>query len=77
MLSERSLKNLTGVHPDLVRVIEFAAGLGVSFIVTEGMRTIERQKQLLAAGKSRTLRSRHLSGHAVDLPSHIAVGAAQ
>jgi peptidoglycan LD-endopeptidase CwlK len=67
MLSERSKNNLTGVHPDLVRVIEYAAGLEARFIVTEGMRTIERQKQLLAAGKSRTLRSRHLSGHAVDL----------
>lgn len=67
MLSERSTKNLTGVHHDLVRVIEHASNMGANFIVTEGMRTIERQRQLLAAGKSRTLKSRHLSGHAVDL----------
>lgn len=39
----------------------------IEFVVTEGMRTIERQRQLLAAGATRTLNSRHLTGHAVDL----------
>ena len=37
------------------------------FVVTEGLRTLERQKELLATGKSQTLKSRHLTGHAVDL----------
>lgn len=67
-LNERSIKNLAGVHPDLVRVVEMAAQCcNVPIVVTEGLRTRERQEYLLAAGKSWTLNSRHLTGHAVDL----------
>jgi len=72
-LSDRSRKILSEVHPALAAVIEQAAAAGtwqvppLSFIVTEGMRTLERQKQLMAAGASKTLKSRHLTGHAVDL----------
>lgn len=67
-LNQRSLDNLKGVHPDLVRVVMRAAELSpVPFVVTEGLRTLERQKQLKAAGKSWTLNSRHLTGHAVDV----------
>lgn len=66
-LSDRSRTNLEGVHPDLVRVVERAAELGGKFIVTEGLRTLDRQKQLLAAGKSKTLKSRHIRGFAVDM----------
>jgi peptidoglycan L-alanyl-D-glutamate endopeptidase CwlK len=67
-LNESSEKKLTGVHPDLVRVIRKAAEISdMDFIVTEGLRTVERQKQLVAAGASRTMKSRHLNGHAVDL----------
>lgn len=68
MLNERSKKNLVGVHPDLVRVVERAAEISpVPFVVTEGLRNLERQKALKAAGKSWTLDSRHLTGHAVDV----------
>lgn len=67
-LDARSLKRLEGVHDDLVKVVKRASDLSPNvFIVTEGLRTLERQKQLLAAGASQTLRSRHLTGHAVDL----------
>lgn len=67
-LNERSKKNLVGVHPHLVQVVERAAEITtVPFVVTEGLRTLDRQKQLKAAGKSWTLNSRHLTGHAVDL----------
>ena len=67
-LSARCLRRLEGVHPDLVRVIQYAHSLGeMDFIVTEGLRTLDKQKALLAAGASQTLRSRHLTGHAVDL----------
>ena len=39
-LSERSLKNLTGIHPDLVRVVHEAAELTeVDFLVIEGSGT--------------------------------------
>ena len=61
-------ERFVGVHPDLVAVVRRAAELGpVWFIVTEGVRALVRQKQLVAEGKSRTMRSRHLTGHAIDL----------
>lgn len=67
-LSSKSRRKLSGVHQDLVRVVENAIGLTtVDFVVLEGLRTIERQRNLLAAGASQTLNSRHLTGHAVDL----------
>lgn len=65
-LNERSLRNLEGVHPDLVRVVKLAAETE-HFIVTEGLRNLDRQRVLKAAGKSWTLNSRHLTGHAVDV----------
>jgi peptidoglycan L-alanyl-D-glutamate endopeptidase CwlK len=67
MLNERSLKALVGVHPDLVAVTKRAAELMPGgFIITEGMRTKERQRELFAKGLSKTLNSRHLYGLAVD-----------
>jgi len=67
MLNERSLKALVGVHPDLVAVVKRAAEiLPGGFIITEGMRTKERQRILFAKGLSKTLNSRHLYGLAVD-----------
>lgn len=68
VLGPRSLSKLTGVHPDLVRVVKRAIKLtDTDFVVTEGLRTLARQKELMASGASQTLRSRHLTGHAVDL----------
>lgn len=67
-LSLGSLAKLKGIHPDLVRVIKKAAEITkVEFAVIEGLRTLERQKQLVAAGASKTLKSRHLTGHAADV----------
>lgn len=67
-LSQRSLDRLQGVHPDLVLVVKRAIEISdIDFCVTEGVRTLERQAQLLKAGATRTLKSRHLTGHAVDL----------
>jgi peptidoglycan L-alanyl-D-glutamate endopeptidase CwlK len=65
-LTERDLGRLKGVHPDLVRVV-IRARERVPFFVAEGLRTAERQAELVKAGKSKTLQSRHLTGHAVDL----------
>jgi peptidoglycan L-alanyl-D-glutamate endopeptidase CwlK len=66
--SKRSLKNLEGVHPDLVRVVKRAIKISkVDFTVIEGRRSLKRQRQLVRKGASRTMRSRHLTGHAVDL----------
>ena len=67
-LSERSLRRLAGVHPRLVALVKEAAALTpVDFMVTEGLRTPARQAALVRAGASRTRRSRHLTGHAVDV----------
>ena len=67
-LGPKSLENLKGVHPDLQRIVERAIGISESdFTVLEGLRSLERQKTLLAAGKSKTLHSRHITGHAVDI----------
>lgn len=67
-LGNRSLQRLEGVHPDLVKVVKLAITCSeVDFTVLEGLRTVARQKQLVAAGASKTMRSRHLTGHAVDL----------
>jgi len=61
------MSKLDGVHPDLIRVVRRAIQLTeIDFTITEGRRTIERQKQLVAAGASRTMNSRHITGHAVD-----------
>ncbi|MBZ0217542.1 MAG: peptidoglycan-binding protein [Fimbriimonadaceae bacterium] len=71
-LNARSLRRLEGVHPDLVRVVNRAAELSaVPFQITEGLRGLARQKQLVARGASRTLRSRHLTGHAVDVVAYV------
>lgn len=73
VLSKRSLQRLDGVHPDLVRVVKRAIQITVvDFTVLEGLRTLERQKQLVAAKASKTMNSRHLTGHAVDLGAYVA-----
>lgn len=71
-LSKRSLSRLEGVHPDLVQVVMLAITLTeIDFGVTEGLRTVERQRALKAAGASQTMNSRHITGHAVDLVAYI------
>ena len=66
--SKRSLANLEGIHPDLRRVLDRALKESpVDFVITEGLRTLARQRELLRIGASKTLKSRHLTGHAVDL----------
>jgi len=71
-LSARSRDRLKGVHPDLVRVVERAIQLtGVDFMITEGLRTPARQAELVRAGASQTLNSRHLTGHAVDVAAWV------
>jgi len=71
--SQRSLRNLEGVHPDLVRVMHRAIReTGIDFTVIEGVRTPERQKKLVAKGASKTMNSRHIPAanghaHAVDV----------
>lgn len=66
-LSRRSEENLRGVHSDLVKVVHRALEItDIDFMVIEGKRNEARQRQLVASGKSQTMNSRHLTGHAVD-----------
>jgi peptidoglycan L-alanyl-D-glutamate endopeptidase CwlK len=67
-LGTRSRQKLSGVHPDLVDVVKLAISISeVDFTVLEGIRNINRQRELYKAGKSTTMNSRHITGHAVDL----------
>ena len=67
-LSEKSLDRLKGLHPDIVKVVKRAIEItGSDFSVGEGLRTITRQKELFKQGATKTMNSRHLTGHAVDL----------
>jgi peptidoglycan L-alanyl-D-glutamate endopeptidase CwlK len=70
--SQASLGRLHGVHADLVKVLKRAIETTeVDFGITEGFRSAERQRQLVAAGKSQTQNSRHLTGHAVDVDAFV------
>ena len=63
MLSQRSRDRLESAHPDLVKVMERAAAISpIDFTVLEVLRTVERQRELVAAGASTTMKSRHLAG---------------
>jgi len=64
----RSLTRMVGIHPDLKKVMNRAIEITtIDFTVLEGLRTLEKQKQLVASGASKTLNSRHLDGHAIDI----------
>jgi hypothetical protein len=72
VFSQRSLNNLKGVHPDLVLLAHRALKCStVDFAITEGLRSKERQAELYATGASKTLNSRHLTGHAIDVAAFI------
>lgn len=67
-LSQKSIDRLSGVHQDLVDVVKRAIEISeVDFAVLEGVRSVARQEQLVKAGASQTMKSRHITGHAVDL----------
>jgi peptidoglycan L-alanyl-D-glutamate endopeptidase CwlK len=71
-LSQRSLDRLDGVDERLVRVVCDAIKLtAVDFGVSEGLRSEARQKELVAKGASKTMKSKHLEGKAVDLVGYI------
>lgn len=76
-LGKRSLENLKGVNPRLVNVVKRAIEITtVDFGVTQGLRTIEQQKEYVRTGKSKTMNSLHLPqndgySHAVDVVAYI------
>jgi peptidoglycan L-alanyl-D-glutamate endopeptidase CwlK len=68
----RSQKRLEGVHPDLVRVMKLAISRSpIDFTIIEGLRTVEQQRRYFAAGATRTMNSRHLTGHAIDIAPYL------
>lgn len=70
--SQRSLDNLKDIHPDLVAVIYRALEISpLDFVVIDGLRTVAEQKQLFESGATRTMNSRHLTGHAVDIAPYV------
>lgn len=71
-LGSKSQATLSTVHPDLQRVVNLAIQItDTDFSVLEGLRSKERQRQLVASGASRTMDGRHLTGHAVDLAAFV------
>lgn len=67
-LTPRDKERLEAAHEDLRKVVERAAQITETpFMVLEVLRTPERQKKLVASGASKTMNSRHITGHAVDL----------
>lgn len=71
-LSKKSYDKLVGVDQRLVDVVTLAIKLtSVDFVVTEGLRSVERQRQLVAKGASQTMKSKHIEGKAVDLAAYV------
>lgn len=71
-LSKRSLARLEGVNDNMVKVVTTAIGLSkIDFGVICGLRTIEEQRELVAKGASKTMKSKHIGGNAVDLMAYI------
>ena len=74
-LGKTSLARLQGVDETLVNVVKRAIEISeVDFTVMEGVRTLERQRELYAQGRTApgkivtwTMKSRHIEGKAVDL----------
>lgn len=52
--SKRSIENLRGVHPDLVRVMEMSIKESpIDFTIVEGVRSTKRQQELYALGRTK------------------------
>lgn len=68
LFSEKDRAMLDLIHPQLAIVVYLAAErCPIRLDVIEGLRSERRQVELVRAGASRTMHSRHLTGHAVDL----------
>ena len=71
-LSQRSRDKLEGVDAGLIAVVDYAIAVTkIDFGVICGLRSIEEQRELVAKGASKTLKSKHIDGYAVDLMAYI------
>jgi hypothetical protein len=76
ILSNNSLGHLEGVHADLVDVTKLALTYSeIDFGVSQGLRSIETQREYVKRGVSQTMNSRHLTGHAVDIFAYVGGSA--
>ncbi|WMM91855.1 L-alanyl-D-glutamate peptidase [Escherichia phage Ecp_YSF] len=67
-LGQRSLDRLKGVNPSLVAVFKRACEtMPFDVTVLEGLRSYERQQELLKQGATKVSVSRHMSGNALDI----------
>lgn len=74
-LSKRSLDRLVGVNEKMVAIVKRAIEISeVDFMVVEGLRTLKRQEELYAQGRTKpgkivtwTMKSKHIEGLAVDI----------
>ena len=67
-LGQRSLDRLKGVNPSLVAVFKRACEtMPFDVTVLEGLRSYERQQELLRQGATKVSISRHMSGNALDI----------
>jgi len=72
-LSQRSLDRLNGVDDRLIKVVCRAIEItDTDFGVIEGVRSVEKQKELVEKGASQTMKSKHIDGLAVDLMAYVA-----
>ena len=66
-LNATSISRLRGVDANLIALAKKAREISpIPFEITEGLRTAERQRYLVKTGKSRTMKSYHLRGKAMD-----------
>lgn len=69
---KRSKEHLEGLHPDLLKVMNAAITFcPIDFGIIDGKRTMAEQKELVKQGASWTLKSRHLTGKAVDVMAYV------
>ncbi len=67
-----SLSILATVHPDLQKLCHYVLDRSpIDFGITQGNRTVDEEAALVAAGKSHTMHSRHIGGHAVDFDAFV------
>lgn len=71
--SARSAANLKGIHPKLLQLTNRALQLSThDFLITDGLRTLAEQRAFVAKGVSKTMKSKHLTGRAVDFVALVA-----
>ena len=75
ILTDADKRKLVGVDARLVTVVyHVAERTDIPFIVVEGVRTLARQRDLLKQRKTKTLKSNHVIGRAVDCAPRSVLG---